>query len=194
MVDRVNALIEADQENDEALIKERLEDLRAFVFSHATINMEERNGRSVIFFGTGQFYLENQYIQAAERELRIAEESMGGGDGNPNGNVFRIASDICTDRARREGWVGNSARFIECAMRELEKFPPSSEIDDFKTAMIPSTDLFRHNYASPIWTFGFSGIATLLVLLLILFILVRYIILIVLKIMMKRLKRKQLKS
>ena len=56
-------VLEADAINDDTAIQEGLTKLQNFVFSHVVINVVESNGTQSIVFGTGPFYLENQYLR-----------------------------------------------------------------------------------------------------------------------------------
>ena len=73
MTELRDAVLAADEsENDEETTK-RLEELRGFVLSNMVINVVDDNGEQKITFGTGPFYLEHQYIRAANKALEEAE-------------------------------------------------------------------------------------------------------------------------
>ena len=165
-------VLEADEAEDDEAIAAALQNLKDFVFSHTIINIVEKNGEQVISFGTGPFYLEHQYNRKASAALAEAEANVAT-DENPNGNVFAAASAVCRPIALANGWSASDQRYIDCFMSEIAKYPTSDRIEDTYVASLPSTSLFRYDFASPIWTFTLSGIFILLCLALIVVIFTR---------------------
>ncbi|MDO4752926.1 MAG: hypothetical protein Q4A36_01665 [Candidatus Saccharibacteria bacterium] len=180
MTELRDAVMTADDENDDAKIAETLIELKEFVFSNIVVNVVEDNGEQRLTFGTGPFYLEHQYLRAAEAALAAAEAALAG-DANPNGNVYGMAGDTCKALALANGWTWDNANFINCMMTEINKYPSAAEIQDTIIAALPSTELYRHNYASPIWTPSFVGWLILLTLIIIVVIIIRMIIWVVLR-------------
>ena len=174
--DKVLAADEA--ENDEEIARS-LEELKRFVFSNIVINIEDNNGRQEVKFGTGLFYLEHQYIRAANAALREAENNFS--DNNPNGNVYAMASAVCQPLAIQNGWTWNDANFINCMMSEINKYPAADEIQDKIIASLPSTELYRKEYSSPIWAPTLTGFMLLITLIVIVVIFIRCIIWIILR-------------
>lgn len=148
--------------------------LKEFVFSNIVINITEENGNQKFAFGTGPFYLENSYIRAANRALAEAEKSLTS-DSNPNGNIYAAASSVCQPQAIKNGWNWTSPGYINCMMNELQKYPSANEIQDTVIANLPSTELYRHNYASPVWAPTLTGFMLLLTAIILLIILIRFI-------------------
>lgn len=180
MTELRDAVMTADDENDDAKIAETLIELKEFVFSNIVVNVVEDNGEQRLTFGTGPFYLEHQYLRAAEAALAAAEATLAG-DANPNGNVYGMAGDTCKALALANGWTWDNTNFINCMMTEINKYPSAAEIQDTIIAALPSTELYRHNYASPIWTPSFVGWLILLTLIIIVVIIIRMIIWVVLR-------------
>lgn len=174
---------ESDEEiqTTDAELKEALIKLKEFVFSHIVINVVEENGIQRITFGTGPFYLEHQYLRAANKALKEAEKNMAS-DNNPNGNIYAMASAVCQPIAIANGWRWNSAGYINCMMTEIQKYPAADEIQDTIIASLPSTELYRKNYASPVWAPTPLGFLLLLTLIIIVVIFIRMIIWLVLRI------------
>ena len=108
------AVLAADEAEDDAEIARTLEELKSFVFSNIVINVEDKNGEQEISFGTGPFYLEHQYLRAANAALEEAESKFS--DGNPNGNIYALASSVCQPQAISNGWTWNDANYINCMM------------------------------------------------------------------------------
>ncbi len=165
MIELRDAVLIADEEEDDDAIVPALEELKAFTFSHIIVNVSESNGSQQIFLGTGPFYLERMYNRAAEDAIAEAEEELSV---YGNENVFAIASDICNARGENVNWT----RYSQCILKEVEKFPTVDSLTDQIVAKIPSTELYRKNYASPIWApcpAGFAVLATLILILVIIF-------------------------
>jgi hypothetical protein len=172
MTELRDAVLAADEEEDDEKIMQTLEELKQFVFSNIVINIIDDNGSQKITFGTGPFYLEHQYIRAANAALKEAEEKMSS-DTNPNGNIYAAASAVCQPQAIAHGWKWNNANYINCMMTEINKYPSSDEIQDQIVASLPSTELYRKNYASPVWAPTLSGFLILLTIIVIVVILIR---------------------
>lgn len=176
-----------EAENEEQAVQSEeelvtaLTDLKEFVFHHIVINVVEENGEQRVTFGTGPFYLEHQYLRAANKALREAEAKLTG-DGNPNGNIYGQAGEVCRAQAIQYGWNWDSAGFINCMMGEITKYPSADEIQDTVIAALPSTELYRRNYASPVWAPTLTGFLLLITAVIIIIIIVRIIIWIVLRI------------
>lgn len=180
MTELRDAVLEADVGEDDALIAERLAELKRFTFSNIVINVVDDNGAQRITFGTGPFYLEHQYIRAANKALAEAESQLTS-DENPNGNVYALAAETCKWQAVENGWTWDNPDYINCMVTEIQKYPAADEIQDRIIASLPSTELYRHNYASPIWAPSLSGFLILITFIIIVVIFIRGLIWIVLR-------------
>lgn len=180
MIELRTAVLTADENENDEEIRESLERLKEYVFSNIVINIVDDNGLKRITFGTGPFYLEHQYIRAANEELERVEASLSG-DSNPNGNIYQMASDVCRPQAIANGWTWNDPNYINCMMGEIQKYPAMDDLQDIVVATLPSKELYRHNYASPLWAPTFTGFMLLLTLLIIVVILIRAIVWLILR-------------
>lgn len=171
---------EAEMEKTDKELEEALVKLKEFVFSHIVVNVVEENGIQRLTFGTGPFYLEHQYLRAANKALEEAEKNMAS-DNNPNGNIYGLAGEVCRPIAIANGWSWNSAGYINCMMSEIQKYPVADEIQDTIIAKLPSTELYRKNYASPIWAPTVTGFMILITLVVIVVIFIRFVIFIILR-------------
>lgn len=159
MVDLRRSVFAADETGNEAQLTEALLNLKKFVDSHTVINVIEENGIQSIIFGTGTFYLENQYVRDATAALEAAAGSTEVDDTNPNGNIYAAVAAICQPQAIENGWQWSDQPYLDCWMNELAKYPESDIQDNQITADIPSTELYRRSFASPIFTFTPAGVA-----------------------------------
>lgn len=180
MVELRDAVLAADEAEDDEKIADSLEELKKFVFSNIVVNVVDDNGIQKIIFGTGPFYLEHQYARAANAALKKAEEELSS-DSNPNGNIYAKASEVCQPQAISHGWAWNDANFINCMMAEIQKYPAADNIQDEIIASLPSTELYRRNYASPVFVFTLSGVMLLITVVIIVVIFIRVIVWIILR-------------
>lgn len=174
MTELRDAVLAADEaENDEETLK-ALEELKSYVFSHIVINVVDDNGDQRVIFGTGPFYLEHQYIRAANKALKAAEQNLAS-DANPNGNIYEKASEVCRPQAIASGWAWDNPNYINCMVAEIEKYPAAGELQDQIKASLPATDLYRKDYASPMWAPTLAGFFVLITFVIIVVIFIRVI-------------------
>lgn len=189
MVELRDAVLAADAEDNDEAIAASLEKLQTFVFSHIIVNVTESNGIQTLTFGTGPFYLEHQYLRAANAAIEQAEAELVD-DSNPNGNIYATVLAICRPQALANGWSWNHPSYLNCWTTELAKYPASDNFETNLAAKVPSTELYRHNYASPIWAPSWAGWAILACLIILLIVVVRILIWCILKVALIFLKEK----
>ena len=175
MTELRDAVLQADADENDEEIMNTLEELKSFVFSNMVINIVDDNGEKRVTFGTGPFYLEHQYIRAANRALQEAEKNIAS-DSNPNGNIYALASETCRSLAIANGWTWDNPNYINCMVNEIQKYPAADEIQDKIIASLPSTELYRKNYASPIWAPTLTGFMVLITLIIFVVIFIRMIV------------------
>ena len=180
MTELRDAVISADASEDDEAVAKALDELKDFVFNNIVINVMDDNGTQKVMFGTGPFYLEHTYIRAANRALEEAEKNMAN-DTNPNGNVYQMASDVCRPQAIANGWNWDNANYINCMMTEIQKYPAADELTSDIAASLPSTELYRKNYASPIFVFNLSGVMILITAIIAIIVIVRGIVWVILR-------------
>ena len=182
-----SAVLLADKEDNEIALAEDLNALKDFVFNHTVVNIIDNNGNKKLEFGTGVFYLEQSYLRAAAAALREASEAEID-DSNPNGNVYAAASAVCRPLAIANGWSWDTPAHIECCQTELAKYPADTLDDGTVKVKIPSTELYRREFSSPVWTPSFAGFIILITLMLGVVIFIRFLIWIVLEITLNFMK------
>ena len=175
--------VQKSQEEINEDISKALGELKEFTESHIIVNFDEKNGSTTLSFGTGQFYLEHQYKRQAVVALEEAEALAAQvSDDNPNGNVYAMANAVCRPQAIANGWAWNSAGFINCMTGEIAKYPVTDYVTEQISASIPSTALFRYDFASPVWAPTLSGFFIIICLILMVIILVRIITWVILRV------------
>ena len=171
---RDSVMTSDEAEEDEAVIAEKLATLKDYVFNNMVINVVDDNGEQKVTFGTGPFYLEHTYIRAANKALREAEARLAN-DSNPNGNIYGMAGEVCRAAAIANGWSWDDANFINCMVGEIQKYPASDDLQSQLVASLPSTELYRHNYASPVWAPTLTGWMILITLIVFVVIFIRFV-------------------
>ena len=182
------AVLEADKESNEIALADSLNALRDFTFKNIIVNIVDDNGNKKIEFGTGVFYLEQSYLNATSEVLRIASEAEID-DSNPNGNIYALASAVCRPLAIANGWSWNSPEHIACYQTELAKYPAEATSSNTIQVQLPSTELYRREFASPIWAPTISGFVILITILLGVVIFIRFLIWIILEITLILMKK-----
>ena len=172
------AVLAADEKEDNERILASLNELRNFTLKHIIFNILEENGRQSVIFGTGPFYLENLYIHDAKEAIAKQQaeiEEKGITDQNPNGNIFAKVAKICDGRARTYGWPYYDRRYLDCYTNELAKYPSSASLTTELEAVLPNTENYRYDIASPIWYPCLSGAVILIAIILAFWIVCRII-------------------
>lgn len=187
MVRLRDAVLAADAEGDDATLAEKLTALQSFAANHIVVNVVDDNGLKKLEFGTGVFYLEQSYLRVASEALEAAA-AQEIDDSNPNGNIYAAAMTVCRPLAIRYGWAWNSAEYVGCFTDELAKYPASALTDGTITVALPSTELYRREFASPLWAPSFAGFFLLATFLLGVVIFIRFLIWLILEITLTFLK------
>lgn len=182
------AVLQADKDDNEIALAEGLNSLRDYTVSHIIVNIVDDNGLKKLEFGTGVFYLEQSYLRAAAAALKEASEAEID-DSNPNGNIYGAVSAICRQLALDNGWSWDTPAYIECWQTELAKYPASALEDGVVSAKIPSTELYRREYVSPVWTPSLAGFVILITAVIGVVIFIRFLIWICLEIALSLMKK-----
>lgn len=162
MVQRREAVINADKADNSDAIIQRLYDLQQYVSGHMNTDL----GRGV--------YLESAY----SRDVQKWQETQYG-DSNPNGNIFKKAQEVCAPQFAH--W---SMAYIQCTTNELAKYPAAK--DPATDTSKPRQEAYIHDFESPIWTPDFAGWSLVACAVILLMIVVRLVSLGVLQIMLKQ--------
>lgn len=164
MVQRRDAVAQADKAGDIAAIQARLFDLQRYVSSHMNSTM-------------GDIYLEHQYKRDTENAISIASGASGS-----SGNIYKQAQDVCAPKFR-----GYSQAYLQCTLDYLSQFTQSE--DPVTNAKLPKADAYRYSFVSPLWSPDFAGFSVLAWLVIVLLIIARLAALFTLKMMLKAANR-----
>lgn len=159
MIQRREAVMEADKGTDPSVTQTRLYDLQRYVAAHMNADM-------------GTIYLENQYKRDSQKVIDAASD-----DGNPNGNVFKKAQEVCAPKYANLGHY--SQAYQQCVISELDSFSPSG--DPASSVTLPKADQYRFSFVSPLWSPDFAGFSVLVCLVIVALIVTRLIALGILK-------------
>ena len=160
MANRRDAVMAVDKAGDAAMIQSRLYDLQRYVSSHMNASM-------------GTIYLEDQYKRDSQKAIDAAS-----GTDSPNGNIYKKAQEVCAPK-----FTHYSQAYLQCTMDYLAQYAPAD--NPSSTVVLPKADLYRHSFASPLWTPDFAGWSVLACALIIVMIIGRLIGLAVLRLVLK---------
>ncbi len=181
MTELRSAVISADESGNEFELADSLNALKDFTTNNIIVNIVDDNGLKKIEFGTGVFYLERSYTRQATALLEAASEKEID-DSNPHGNIYADVSATCKGLALANGWSWDTPAYIDCWQEELAKFPESELEEGIIKVELPSTELFRREFSSPLWAPTATGFVVLITALLGVVIFIRFIIWCVLEI------------
>ena len=157
MIQRRDAVLSADKQANEEVLRNRLYDLQRYAAAHMNAD-------------TGPIYLQESYNRAAEAAKRAAEAEVGGN----SVNIYKkIEDEVCGPLARANGWRWPDARYIACQQTELAKYPSAEQGSGAVT--LPNKELFRHDFVSPGWSPDFAGFSVIVCLGIIVVIILRLI-------------------
>lgn len=162
MVERREGVLSADTQRDEQIIIKRLYDLQRHVSTHMNTDL----GRGV--------YLESSY----SRDLQNWQASQYG-DGNPNGNIYKKAQEVCAPRFK-----SYSAAYLQCTTDELAKYPAAA--DPTSNTSKPRQEAYIHTFSSPLWSPDFAGWSVLVFVVILVLIVVRFVSLGVLGLLLRK--------
>jgi len=182
MSDLRQAVLDADAVDDQEGINTGLKELEKFVFSHIVISVLDDNGEQKIVFGTGPFYLEQSYIRAANAAIEEAENTLAN-DANPNGNIYEAVRQVCQPLAYQNGWNSHQQEYLDCWTSELAKYPATETLNSAViSANVPSTELYRYEFASPLFAPTAAGGVILVCIIIVIIVVIRLIAWLILKI------------
>ncbi|PID31524.1 hypothetical protein CR983_00685 [Candidatus Saccharibacteria bacterium] len=134
MVERRDAVANADASGDEEMIADRLYDLQRYANAHMNAD-------------TGVIYLDKKYARDVEQLVKDMRSRLTSDDSNS------VAARA--DRACKQRFSGYSQAYVECVRAEQDKNPVAE--DPFASLKLPNPELYRYSYLSPVWSPDFTG-------------------------------------
>ncbi len=101
--------------------------------------------------GQSGIYLEHTYQRAYDRTV---QESLN--DDSVSRNLYEQADQACQAVFNR---TYSFPAYTQCV---AERLTGASSNDPLSNAALPSVDIFRYNFISPIWSPDFAGFAVLI--------------------------------
>ena len=172
MIDRRDAVKQADVDGDETVIAKRLYDLQRFVASHMNTD-------------PGSVPLEHSYKRAYDRALQEFEAQIAS---QSNNNTVAEVRAYCDAQAQQGGWgrflASADPRYVQCINDKWNEYPSAENVNYHFQA--PSTAPYYHTFVSPRWSPDFAGWSLVVTGIIALIIVVRFIILVILRRLIKR--------
>lgn len=165
MVERRDAVLQADERGDKAAIERSLVALQHYVSAHMNTNLQ--NG----------LYLENEYQRDRDAALEAASEAQ-----NPNSSTYQQASVDCQSRFQG-GTESFRNDYVQCVIERVAELNQGE--DPVAGLQLPRADMYHYNFTSPLWSPDFAGIFVLIAILIIVIIIFRFIAMISLRILLK---------
>jgi hypothetical protein len=154
MVERRDAVKQADAEGDQYAVADRLYDLQRYSASHMNAN-------------TGEIYLNTLYTLKVEEVTKEAEEANARSS-ITSAELLRRAYETCKNR-----YPGYSLAYTLCVGEEQAKIPANT-IGVTKIEF-PKPSLYRHSFISPVWSPDYAGWSVLVTLLIGVAVIVRFL-------------------
>lgn len=161
MVQRREAVLQADKQADSQALRNNLSALQRYSAEHMNTTRQP-------------LYLQDSYNRDAKKAIELQGSSEA-----VNSGAIAHAVAICTSRHG-----GYSPAYVQCVVSEQANIPGSSGVQ--KKLELPNENLYRHTFYSPLWTPDFTGYSVLVCLFLSLLIIVRLVSLVILKILVKQ--------
>jgi hypothetical protein len=153
MIEKREAVIQADKKLDDAAVQKALVDLQRYVSSHMNTSLNKG------------VYRENAYNRDRDAALEAASNAS-----NPNSAAYQQASIEC--RSRFRGGVESFRNdYVQCVLERVSAMGAGQ--DPASSIHLPKADLYRYDFVSPLWTPDAAGFAVLFTLLIALLLAIR---------------------
>lgn len=151
MIERRNLVKMADEQGDDEQTAQALASLQSYIYSHMNTSMGDRG-----------VYLEHTYQRAYEQAV---QEGMK--DDSVSRNLYNSADEAC------QAVFNKTYSFPAYTQCVAEKLADQDSNDPLASVKTPSVDLYRYNFASPLWTPDIAGFVVLITFLIAGFLLAR---------------------
>ncbi|HET8690101.1 MAG TPA: hypothetical protein VFL81_01575 [Candidatus Saccharimonadales bacterium] len=162
MVERRDAVVAADKKGDKSAIKSSLSELQSYVSHHMNTDL-----------GQG-IYLTSSYDRDRAAAIAKAQSSKDAGA------AYRQADQEC--KQRFTGGVSSFRNdYVQCVVNKTASLKSASD-----TLKLPKSELYRYDFASPLWSPDLAGLFAALAALTLLIIVVRSLSMLVLSLLLRR--------
>ena len=161
MIQRREAVVNADKSGNSEEIAQRIYDLQRYAAAHMNAD-------------PGAIYLQQQYNRDVKAAVTLASGDLDGYD-TPQAR----ADAICNPNLQSHGY---SKEYQDCMLTELSR---EGQVVDPSTIKLPNPALYRYSFASPLWSPDFAGWSVVVSILLLLAIVVRIVIVLVLRLLLR---------
>lgn len=162
MIERRNAVIEADKTGDETVITNKLYDLQSFVSKHMNTDL-------------------GQGVELTETFKRNQTDNIIATQSAANVNIYKQANETC--QAKKFQYLG---QYRQCVYDYLNSVPSGKVV----SSTIISDDEMRlvyiHNYISPLWSPDLAGFCVLISAIVLLIISFRLVSVLILRLLLKK--------
>ena len=162
MVQRRDAVIEADKQTDSAILTNRLYDLQSFVSTHMNTDL-------------------GQGVELSETYKRDEAENIAATQTVSNINIYKQANDICQAKNLKVLSV-----YRQCVYDYLNSIPSGQVVANSISTEQQIQLIYIHNYISPLWSADFAGFSVLISILILLLIIIRILAVLFLHLMLKK--------
>ena len=162
MIERRNAVIEADKTGDETVITNKLYDLQSFVSKHMNTDL-------------------GQGVELTETFKRNQTDNIIATQSAANVNIYKQANETC--QAKKFQYLG---QYRQCVYDYLNSVPSGKVV----SSTIISDDEMRlvyiHNYISPLWSPDLAGFCIFISAIVLLIISFRLVSVLILRLLLKK--------
>lgn len=162
MVQRRDAVIEADKQTDSAILTNRLYDLQSFVSTHMNTDL-------------------GQGVELSETYKRDEAANIAATQTVSNINIYKQANDICQAKNLKVLSV-----YRQCVYDYLNSIPSGQVVANSISTVQQIQLIYIHNYISPFWSADFAGFSVLISILMLLLIIIRILAVLFLHLMLKK--------
>ncbi len=162
MIERRTAVLNSDKRGIDRITEERLFDLQRYSAAHMNAD-------------SGVFYLEAAY----QRDVKKASEKR---DSQASTEADRAKADAICKARYPGGW---SLAYVYCFTDQLAA-AVKKRGGTYDATKLPSPELYRHEFSSPLWSPDFAGFSFLVSVLITVVILLRFVSLGLLRLMLRR--------
>ena len=161
MIERRTAVFAADKTGDKKQVKQNLYALQRYSSSHMNAD-------------TSVLYLETLYRNDVEKITKGAQSTS-----NITAEIVKKADAVCSKQ-----FGGYSQGYVLCFRQEQKKLTVGGATP--QELKLPSPELYRHTYFSPLWSPDFAGWTIVLSLILAVLIIARVLGLLILKLLLRK--------